>query len=51
MPPRFATISLVLDSEDHKPKRNENNSCGIMQQHKLLFLIALSCPVLGNFIS
>ena len=28
-PPRFATISLVSDSEGHKPKRYEKNSCGL----------------------
>ena len=28
-PPRDATISLVPDSEGHKPKRIDNNSCGI----------------------
>ena len=32
--PRFATISLVPDSEGHKPKRNDNNSCGVTQHHK-----------------
>ena len=36
--PRFATLSLVPDSEGRNPKHNENNSCGVMQQHsKLLF--------------
>ena len=33
----YATISLMPDSEGHKPKRNENNSCGVtQQQNKLL---------------
>ena len=31
--PRLATISLVPDSEGHKPKRNDN-SCGATQQNK-----------------
>ena len=29
-PTRYATISLIQDSEGHKPKRNENNSCGVL---------------------
>ena len=28
-PPRFATISLAPDSEGHKPKRKDKNSCGV----------------------
>ena len=34
--PRYAIISLVADSESHKPIRNENNSCGVTQQHNKL---------------
>ena len=34
--PHFATISLVPDSKGHKPKRYENNSCGVIQQHNKL---------------
>ena len=26
----------MQDSKGHKPKHNDNNSCGVMQQHKLL---------------
>ena len=33
--PNFSTtISLVLDYEGHKAKRNDENSCGVRQQHK-----------------
>ena len=41
--PFIATISIVPDSEDHKPKRNDN-SCGVTQQHKInRSVMALSC--------
>ena len=33
-PPPHTTISLVPDSEGHKPMRNENNSCDVAQQHE-----------------
>ena len=32
--PCFATISLMPDSKGHKPKQYDNNSYGVMQQHK-----------------
>ena len=32
--PRFATILLLPDSKGHKPKCNDNNSCGVAQQRK-----------------
>ena len=42
--PCSATILLMPDSKGYKPKRNENNSCGVTQQHNKL-LSKWPCPV------
>ena len=42
-PPCFATILPVPESEGHKPKCNANNSSVVIQRHKWIALLALSC--------
>ena len=38
----YYTVSLVPDSEGHKPKRNDKNSSGVMQQLRYGYLF-LKC--------